>query len=127
MRDDPIIIDLREAYLLAVCAVRYSLGRMTYIVSDTCQFVTRMLPWFHEGQKQVLARDICDHARYGYSFGHECDRVLWMKLLDDLNEGLPKKQVLPDPPDWRRGHGDDDEGCPKREERTNDPNPGAGG
>lgn len=122
MRDDPITLTTDEAYMLAVYSLRYSIGRRTYASQDVTRFVTRILPWLTEGMRTVLARDIRDHVRQGYSLGDECDRVLWVKLLDDLNEGLTEKMVLPVREDDEWGSqgppyiGWEDEGCPKKEE-----------
>lgn len=65
-------------------AVRYALGRRTYIVNWTCGFITRNAHLLTEGNKQVIIRDIKEQERFGY--GDKCDKDDWLNLLKFLEE-----------------------------------------
>ena len=67
-----------------VSAERYALGRMTYIVSWTCDFIANNLDLLTEKDKQIMIRDIESSNDYG----HDCDKADWLKLLDVLKESL---------------------------------------
>lgn len=65
-------------------AVRYALGRQTYIVNWTCEFITKNVHLLTAGNKQVIIRDIKQQEEYGY--GDKCDKEDWLKLLKFLEE-----------------------------------------
>ena len=77
----------RDQIEMAHCAVRYCLGRMTYIVTDGCRWARLYAPhneWFRE---QVI-RDIEDAERMN-SLGMECDAREWQRVLVDLQKMRP--------------------------------------
>ena len=76
--------------LMAVAAFRYSLGRMTYIVSDCAHWLCEQWPNIAENARKVIQRDLeeafkrDDEARAdGQDYkplGHDCDRAQWEKV-----------------------------------------------
>ena len=75
----------RDEYIW-ISALRYALGRRTYIVGITVEYMLRRLDIMSPGCKHIMIRDIEEQEKFGY--GDECDRVEWMKLLDKLKESL---------------------------------------
>lgn len=77
-----------EMFLLLVGAVRYALGRSTYIVSSTCSLIRRHLKDLSYAHKLVLSRDIqsaLDHAhREGHTLGMDMDDREWKEILEEL-------------------------------------------
>lgn len=67
-----------------VSAVRYALGRQTYIVNWTCEFIGNNLHLLIEKDIKVMIRDIENQAEYGY--GQEYDKEEWMTLLEKLKK-----------------------------------------
>lgn len=69
---------------IVISAVRYALGRMTYIVELTVNYVLEEI----ENDKlsdrclNVIAEDI----RSAKSLGMECDKEQWLKLLNRIEE-----------------------------------------
>lgn len=61
-------------------AERYALGRQTYIVQWTCEFIANNLHLLTEKDRQVMIRDI----KNPISYGDECDKCEWLKLLKVL-------------------------------------------
>ncbi len=76
--------------MMAVAAFRYSLGRMTYIVSDCADWLCEQWPNIAENAKKVIQRDLeeafkrDDEARADRQdykpLGHDCDRAQWEKV-----------------------------------------------
>lgn len=75
---------------MLVSAVRYALGRRTYIVQWTCEFITNNLDLLLEKDKKVMLRDIYQQKDYGY--GDNCDEVEWKKLMRVLEKNLEENK-----------------------------------
>ena len=69
-------------------AERYALGRKTYIVQWTCEFIGSNLHLLTEKDKQVMIRDIENPI----SYGDECDKVCWIQLLEKLRKENSKNE-----------------------------------
>lgn len=67
---------------MLVGSVRYALGRRTYIVNWTCEFIKNNLHLITNKDKQVMIRDIKEQD----SYGDECDRAEWLNLLKILKK-----------------------------------------
>ena len=92
--------------LMAIAAVRYCLGRMTYITSDCSEWLVQQWPNIKPSARAVIQRDIdeafaCDdEAREaGDSFrplGWDCDRAVWQKVRElwAPNAKLTSRPVL---------------------------------
>lgn len=69
---------------VVICAVRYALGRQTYMVGIVCRYVASVIPTLSENCRNLIIRDIKEAERYGY--GHKCDEKDWMELLEKLEK-----------------------------------------
>lgn len=67
---------------MLIGAERYALGRRTYIVQWTCEFIWCNLHLLTEKDKNVMIRDI----EQAYYYGDECDEKCWIALLSKLKE-----------------------------------------
>lgn len=79
--------NIEDLSAMLVSAERYALGRRTYIVQWTCEFITKNLNLITEKDKQVMIRDI----EKPISYGDECDKIRWLKLLEVLKRSLEDK------------------------------------
>lgn len=79
--------NIEDLSAMLVSAERYALGRRTYIVQWTCEFITKNLNLITEKDKQVIIRDI----EKPISYGDECDKICWLKLLEVLKRSLEDK------------------------------------
>ena len=68
-------------------AVRYALGRMTYAVNDTVNYVLPLIPKLDRRTLSVMQRDIETAPEYG----HDCDEADWMRLLHAIREELKRR------------------------------------
>lgn len=66
--------------MILVSAERYALGRKTYIVNWTCEFIENNLVLLTDKDRQVMIRDLENPI----SYGDECDEKEWKKLLEVL-------------------------------------------
>ena len=67
------------------CAVRYSLGRQTYMPSLVQQFINRNLKQIDSYSLAVMARDIKEAPSYG---NETIDKPGWMNFLAVLEKEL---------------------------------------
>ena len=68
---------------ILVSAVRYALGRMTYIVGLTVDYITPMIRNLDLKYINIMIDDITYQGEY-YGYGMEMDRKDWMRLLAAL-------------------------------------------
>lgn len=78
---------------MLLSAERYALGRQTYIVQWTCEFIANNLHLLSEKDKKVMIRDIKWQEDKGYDrpYGWDCDKEEWMKLLKILENDLKER------------------------------------
>ena len=77
---------------MLVSAVRYALGRKTYIVSWTCEFVENNLHLMLERDIRVMIRDIkLQENKYG--LGDSCDEEDWHNLLYVLQNYIKENDL----------------------------------
>ena len=73
---------------ILICAVRYALGRMSYIVGVVCEYVAVKKPGLSKECINIIIRDIEEELeRYhdaGQTLGMECDERIWLRLLETL-------------------------------------------
>lgn len=65
---------------ILVSAVRYALGRMTYIVGLTVDYITPMIRNLDLKYINIMIDDITYQGEY-YGYGMEMDGKDWMRLL----------------------------------------------
>ena len=76
--------EIADISAMLVGAVRYALGRRTYIVQWTCEFIRNNTHLLLEKDKKVIIRDIEQQKNYGY--GDKCDEDCWLTLLKYLKD-----------------------------------------
>lgn len=59
------------------CAVRYCLGRRSYMPSLVCGYITPLLPELTDKTLDCFERDIAECKRTGFDFGDSCDYETW--------------------------------------------------
>lgn len=72
------------------CAVRYCLGRRSYMPSLVCGYIISLLPELTDKTLDCFERDIAEHKRTGFDFGDSCDYETWdafYKAVCKENEG----------------------------------------
>ena len=90
--DNNIIIkDLHDFQDIIISALRYSLGRRTYINSETADFIKKYSEIIDERVKKIMLKDLEEYfeCRDIYYKDDECDYNTWK----DLYEWLKKIEV----------------------------------
>ena len=59
------------------CAVRYCLGRRSYMPSLVCRCIISLLPKLTDKTLDCFERDIAERKRTGFGFGDSCDCETW--------------------------------------------------
>ena len=67
--------DVRDLKDMIISALRYALGRRTYITSETAEFIKRYPELIDERVKSVMLRDLEEYfqKRESFKFDDECD------------------------------------------------------
>jgi hypothetical protein len=81
-------------WLICICAVRYALGRRTYIVHTVCRFLMPLIPEMPYKELKVIRRDIQEHGETGGkdAYGDECDYDDWMTLYTALEREVNRRE-----------------------------------
>lgn len=67
---------------MMISALRYALGRRSYVVGNTKDYISRHIQEMSQHCKNVMIDDIKNQKLFGY--GDECDKADWMSLLGEL-------------------------------------------
>ena len=71
-----------------VCAVRYCIGRQTYMPHTICGYIRGIFPALTDETLEAFIRDIEAHRKHGGSFGMYFDEEMWLKFLDDAKKEM---------------------------------------
>lgn len=69
---------------MLICAVRYCLGRSTYVVGEADGWVRTAWPCLSAATRRTLIRDVSDHLERDQ--GMTCDRATWRDLLSWMTD-----------------------------------------
>lgn len=91
---DSIKID-SDFGLILNCAVRYGLGRRTYITEFICDYIKPLITKL-ETRDLIVIRDSIERQRNNAlidkPLGDECDEEAWNSLSEAINEELKKRE-----------------------------------
>ena len=80
--------------LVLNCAVRYAIGRRTYVPSSIIAFIMPILSKLDDRTIHCFDQDIVD-AKYSGGYGDECDERDWMNFHEAVKaEKLRRGQEL---------------------------------
>lgn len=78
---------------LAVCAVRYALGRMTYVSFSVPEAIKSSLELVTTNGLHVIIRDIDDFKQAHGRIGMDCDDESWMQFKALCEEELKSRML----------------------------------
>lgn len=85
---------------MLICATRYCIGRMTYVVQDCCRWIKERWPTLSDHTKKIIFKDLdqavqrdkvyCDKnpGETSHCLGSEMDKVRWVELHTWLKETM---------------------------------------
>lgn len=75
------------------CAVRYALGRQTYMPKTVVEFITPLIPHLNNRTLSCFDRDIVEHGKH-WNFGHpDIDEPVWMRFHAAVVQELGTRNV----------------------------------
>lgn len=89
-------MEARHFTELAVCAVRYALGRMTYVSFSVPEAIRANLDLVDAKGLFVIIRDIEDFRRIHGRIGMDCDDASWLKFKECCEKELRERQLKTD-------------------------------
>lgn len=67
---------------ILLCAVRYAIGRQTYIPSLVIDYITPILPYLSDNTLKLIANEITEYEGYEGGLGDEkIDKPYWIEFL----------------------------------------------
>lgn len=83
---------------ILICAVRYALGRQSYMVGVVADYVNSVKEKLSKNCRDILVRDITEaidfYHEHDTTCGMECDERTWLNLLEALKEAERDKREL---------------------------------
>lgn len=74
-----------DLFTIIICAIRYALGRRTYMSSLVCGYAKQYIKQIPTKDLYVISRDIREHGSRSFgaeAYGDECDLKTWMNFLE---------------------------------------------
>ena len=66
---------------ILLCAVRYAIGRQTYMPSMVIDYITPLLPYLSDNTLETMAKDIADEDYLGGLGDEMIDKPYWEQFL----------------------------------------------
>ena len=85
-------MEARHFTELAECAVRYALGRMTYVSFSVPEAIKSNLELVTTQGLSVIVRDIEDFKRIHGRIGMDCDDTNWLKLKECCEKEIRERR-----------------------------------
>ena len=77
---------------ILLCAVRYAIGRRTYIPSLVIDYITTLLPYLSDNALRLIANEITEHGAYEGGLGDEkIDKPYWKQFLRKIRVEMEKR------------------------------------
>lgn len=78
----PLLEINKDFETILLCAVRYAIGRRTYIPSRVIDYITPLLPYLSEDVLKLIVNEIIERYTYEGALGDEkIDRPYWEQFL----------------------------------------------
>lgn len=77
---------------LAVCAVRYALGRETYVSYSVPKTILNNIDLMRTNSLKVIVQDITAWKEHYGKIGMECDENSWLKFKAELEQELERRR-----------------------------------
>lgn len=77
---------------IVLCALRYGLGRRTYITGLIADYIKRNLDFIETKWLNLIVREI-EQAKQDDMLGDECDKTAWLSLEETVKSYLKNKKI----------------------------------
>jgi len=99
-----ISVDDNSFGVILNCAVRYSIGRQTYMPGFVVGFITPLLPHVSDRTLHVLDQDITEQKYLGGYGDPKIDEPVWMRFHEAIRTEEARRGLEPYK-DWRSDNG----------------------
>ena len=83
----------KDFQAILICAVRYSIGRRTYMPELVTRYIKPLLSCLSDNTLAVMRRDVEEPGTSMIgSYGDECDRETWMRFLGKIKEEQERRK-----------------------------------
>ena len=91
---EPIPIDIKDKDFgaLLICAVRYCLGRHTYMPGLIIGYITPLLPHISDNTLRCIETDLSQPDLYNGFGDKKIDEPIWIKFRCDIQEELQERK-----------------------------------
>ena len=70
---------------ILLCAIRYAIGRKSYMPSLVIDYITPLLPYLSEDVLKLIVNEIIEHYTYEGALGDEkIDKPYWKQFLREI-------------------------------------------
>lgn len=77
---------------ILLCAVRYAIGRKSYMPSLVIDYITPLLPYLSDNTLRLIADEIIEYRSYEGGLGDEkIDRPYWEQFLRKIKVEMEKR------------------------------------
>lgn len=83
------ITNTKDFGFVCICAVRYCLGRRTYMPWSVMSFIKQFLPALSDNTLYVMARDIAEADNLGDA---EIDAPMWAEFLAEIEKERKRRK-----------------------------------
>ncbi len=86
-------IDLEDDFfgIVLLCAIRYAIGRQSYMPSLVIDFIRPLLPYLCDKTLFLFERDIREAPNYGHE---TIDKPYWLRFLKQIQEEITKRATI---------------------------------
>ena len=91
-----ITITSKEFQGLIIYSARYVIGRMTYAPHEVGDIIKKHLDKVENGTLGVLINDIEHQSQFDWGLGADCDKQMWLALLDTLRNEREERKAQDD-------------------------------
>ena len=97
MSKDNTVYISRDFELMMISAMRYAIGRQTYMPSVTIDYIRMLIHKLSANTLYVMERDIREEVERYERMGHELYmKREWVGLMNDINEAYKFKKAVED-------------------------------
>ena len=90
MKNKKLVLD-DDFSLVMICAFRYALGRMTYVMSTVPEFIEKNIEKVLTKDIELMCREITEYEEQN-CLGMSCDKKNWIDFREFLEEELEERK-----------------------------------
>lgn len=84
------LVEIDEDFCtILICAIRYCLGRQTYMPFLVIEFIRPLLPHLDNKTLSIIENDIKNAESYG---NEKIDKAIWVRFLSEVEEEIFKRK-----------------------------------